>query len=289
MKVFVHPLGLHSRAMVRVADALVHYAPADVIFSRRPEDADVQILHAIGHDALATLKAKEYVIIQYCMLAEHVNGRNEVTRSSWADIWDGARFVWSYYDLQGRTGQTPFYFAPLGVDEHTFRQINLLRDCVMTSGYVSGPGAEPIEEMSLAAEKLEMPIIHLGPHTVEGMKYYPKRRTAYLNIEDDTLCRLYNQTRWVSGMRYVEGFELPVLEGLACGARPIVFDRPDMRQWYNGHVVFVPETSGLELQQILQNVLQSKPFPVTMDERNTVLEKFNWRKIAVGFWRYMGL
>lgn len=281
MKVCVVPTGLHSRAMIRVADALMKFAPEGITFVGRPVNADVQVLHVVGPDVLQSTWPREYVVIQYCY--QTAGG----SLSEWQEFWSKARFVWSYYDLD--VVGTPFYHAPLGVRNEIFKMNESIRKAVMTSGFVTGPGAEPIEDVACAAEDLGLPIIHLGPNSIEGMKYYPKNFKAYLDIPDRTLVELYNQSLWVSGMRYVEGFEMPVIEGLACGARPICFDRPDMRKWYNGHAVFVPETSGKLLQGVLKEVMQSPPQPVTHAEREGVIAQFSWPEIAHGFWQHMNV
>ena len=283
MKVFLHPTGLHSHAMLRVAAALEKYKPDDVTVVGRPHAADVQIFHVIGSDVLHLVQGREYAVIQYCFRS--ANGNLE----EWQEFWRKSRVVWSYYDLHDKVKDVPFYFSPLGVDGNIFQFRALLRNAVMTSGYVSGPGAEPIEEVGVVAEQMRMPVIHVGPPTIEGMKTYPRRRTAYLNVPDNQLVDLYNKCLWVSGMRYVEGFEMPVIEGLACGARPICFDREDMRQWYDGHAVFVPECNGGELRSILTNILQSPPNPVSLTERAEVLDRFNWETIARGFWQAMNV
>lgn len=281
MKICLTPIGLHSRAMLRVTEALMkHGVPSDVSFVGRPVNADVQVLHVIGQDVLQYDWPREYVVIQYCY--QTAGG----SLSQWQKFWSKARFVWSYYDLD--VVGAPFYQAPLGVDA-IFQIQEGYRDSVLTTGYVSGPGAEPIEEMSCAAEDLGLRTLHVGPDHIQGMKRYPKDFESFLDISDEFLVALYNRALWVSGMRYVEGFEMPVIEGLACGARPICFDRLDMRRWYDGHAVFIPETQGVELQGILKEVMQSPPQPVTNAEREGVIAQFSWPKIAHGFWQQMNV
>ena len=51
MKVFVTPTGLHSYAMVRVANALARYAPPHVQIVTDRQAADCAVLHVIGPDA----------------------------------------------------------------------------------------------------------------------------------------------------------------------------------------------------------------------------------------------
>ena len=73
MRVFVDPLPQTlGRAMYRVADALYRYAPRDVQVVANPEEADVQVLHAIGPDVVRELKAPNFALLQYCLSsAEH--------------------------------------------------------------------------------------------------------------------------------------------------------------------------------------------------------------------------
>jgi len=281
MRVFLEPTGLFSHAMVRVARALAHYAPDSVEIVKEPASADLIVSHVIGPGAVPD---RPEVVIQYCLRSAGLD------YDRWLRRWQDARMVWSYLDLRdevGDLGGVNFYHAPLGVDP-VFAQnghAEVPRDInVMTSGYVSAPGAEAIEEVALAAGSLGLRVLHLGPAAVEGMRVTPPRWSSVLGIPDSDLAALYRRTEWVSGLRQVEGFELPVLEGLACGARPIVFDRPDMLQWYEDHAAFVPESNGEELVEYLTELLRYHPQPVLEAERAEVLKRFSWEVIAKGFW-----
>jgi hypothetical protein len=156
---------------------------------------------------------------------------------------------------------------------------------VATSGYVSGGIAEAIEEVADAALAHNMTVFHLGPKTIEGMA--PRSEATWVaktGITDFELAEVYQQTKWISGLRHVEGFELGVLEGLACGARPFVFDRPEMRRWFTGFAVFIPECSGAALVEKLVALFAGEPAPVLPAERAAVLRQFSWERVAKGFW-----
>jgi hypothetical protein len=286
MRVCVRPTGLHSRAMLRVADALQRYAPDDVQFVFDPSDADVQVLHVIGPDALDELRAERFALIQYCRTAMHVDdGSNKpVQGNPYESMWQRAEVVWSYYDLRKQCPR--FYFAPLGVDDEFVKDyVDVPRDIgIMSSGFVSGPDAEAIEEVAIAGWALKLNVAHLGPPVVEGFTAPTTGWKAIFNVSDRVLAQYYRRCKWVSGLRHAEGFELPVLEGLMCGARPIVFDRVDMRQWYDGHAVFIAECHGPALVQALVDVLTSEPDDVTMSERAAILKRFAWEPIVRGFW-----
>lgn len=270
-----------SRAMHRVAGALARHAPAGVTLVERPRDADLQVIHVIGRGSIDHLEAKRYAVLQYCY-ATTEPGADPV---AWADLWAGADAVWSYYDLaDAMPPGVEFYHAPLGVDPAFCGAVPVgERDVgIVTSGYVAGEEAEAIEEAAVAASLVGLKTCHVGPSRVLAEK--PHGWKAVSGLLDEQLAALYGRARWVSGLRHVEGFELPAAEGLACGARPILFDRPEMRRWYGDSAVYVPECSGPELVESLRGVLTFPPKPVQFEEREAVLRRFDWRSIAEGFW-----
>ena len=238
MKVYVDPPKHMSQAMFRVARALKQYAPLDVRIVLDPKEADYQVLHVIGPDALLyRSEARATVAIQYCFISAGF----EAHRDAWIDWWKQQRLVWSYYDLSPYVPWPRMYYAPMGIEPATFKLQRGSRDVgAMTSGYVTGPGAEAIEEVGLAAAKHGMSILHLGPVPETRDKSPMVTPPGWMNlhgVSDHVLAEAYGRSRWVSGLRHVEGFELPALEGLACGARPVLFDRPEMRAWFKGHGV----------------------------------------------------
>lgn len=279
MRVFAHPTGIYSPAMLRVASALARYAPPEIEVVAREADADVVVSHVFESPFSP---AKPEIVIQYCF------GGLSTALEVWMARWRRALTVWSYYDLPYLTQQNgfPFYHAPLGVDRvFTEPFEDRERDLdIMTSGFVTGPDAEAIEEVAMVAWMLNLQHVHLGPPKVDGMKVQIDLRSIN-GVNDRKLASYYQRCKWVSGLRHVEGFELPALEGLCCGARPIVFDRPEMRQWYNGHAVFIPECSGTELVKYLLDVLADDPEPVTRDEREWAAERFDWKPIVENLWK----
>lgn len=279
VKVCVAPLptGL-SQAMYRVARALARHAPEGVEIVSRPEDADIQVLHVVDLGSFNHLRCDRHVIIQYCYKSTEPGADPSV----WQSYWDKSEMVWSYYDLPVAS-RTPFYLAPIGVDDvfwsNHHPSVQADRRGILTSGYVSSPEAEAIEEVAIAADRVGIPVIHLGPDVPA-----PGDWRAVSDISDGELRELYQSVAWVSGLRHVEGFELPALEGLRCGARPILFDRPDMRRWYDGRAVFVPESCNEELVEHLVEVLSQPPIRVSPRESMDVGMEFSWGTIARGFW-----
>lgn len=283
MKIYVAPPSHLSRAMFRVAKALERYAPDWVQIVKQQRDADLVVLHVIGLDAQLWKPDTPFAMIQYCDGPQHpyFNPR------SWQKMWNDAALVWSYYDLSPYISSlAKFFYAPMGLDQAFIPEPILTdRKLVISSGYVNGPGAEAIEEIALAAHNVGLATVHIGPVPTNLTRTLPSSWKYLYDITDAQLASLYAHARWVSGLRFYEGFELPALEGLACGARPILFDRADMRQWYDGHGVFIPECAGISLIQHLITVFQNPPEPVSPQERAHIITRFSWRTIVNDFWK----
>lgn len=288
MKVYLHPQGLHSRAMVRVANALSLYAPRHVQVVNEINKADVVILHVIGSDGIERAsrlldKHQQYVIIQYCLKSSGLPNEH-----SWLPCWKNARLVWSYYPLS--TGnEFNFYHAPLGIDDAFLCAPYCVKERLMiTTGYVNGAPAEAISEVWQAAAQLNIQCVHVGPNHVANMSE-PANWQSVQDISDEQLSILYSRATWVAALRYVEGFELPALEGLSCRARPIVFNRPDMTQWYGRYAYMIDECQGEELVSKLVECLSQEVKPVSDSERDEVVARFDWSVIARGFWNQLGV
>lgn len=296
MRVFTRPMGLHSRAMVRVSNALDRHLPVRFTVSGTSarQYTDLVILHVIGYDAIEQaedikLRGGKYAVIQYCLKSTEYT-----SESDWQWLWTNAELVWSYYDLSkwAREFGFNFYYAPLGIDEVFIHPPDMRpynRRLVITSGYVNGPHSEAIEEVWRAAEIEGIEALHIGPSTVEGMDTNQfSRWNAVLGLSDEELASEYRRATWVSGLRHKEGFEMPAIEGLACGVRPLLFDQPSQRHWYGESGVYVKDRSGDELINDLVNIFRSKPRPVSEDERKDILDRFNWQTIVSGFWERLG-
>lgn len=293
MKVYVDPIPRLSIAMARVALALRKTAPEGVEVVDSLARADVQVLHAVSpQQAVDALAAPSYAVVQYALEAVAAGGRNVPVAdvvAAWGALWAGARAVWSYYDLPQAPAGLPAYIAPLGVDSRTFvKPAKGVRDIgVITSGYVTGPGAEPIEEVALAAHAAGLTVVHVGPAQVEGMTARVPGWTSVQGISDTELAQLYGRARWVSGLRHTEGYELPAFEGLLCGARALAFDRPCYRKWLEGHAAFVSDRSGEALVNDLTTVFRRPPRPVLPDERAELAARHDWAALGRGFWEVL--
>jgi glycosyltransferase involved in cell wall biosynthesis len=219
----------------------------------------------IGRGSLEHLRHEHYALIQYCFVTteQPASGSRE---AFWLPLFRRAQLVMSYYDLPSLVDSSdfPFLLGPLGVDGRVFyaRGRRPRPACVLTTGHDAG--GEAIRES-------HFDFMGDGCLVVNG-------------ISDDRLVELYSEARCVSGLRRGEGFELPVIEGLACGARPICFDQPAYRHWFGNHAVFVRESDAVTLTEAITDVLRVAPRPVTAAERDDVLALFSWKRICDEFW-----
>lgn len=288
MKVFVEPTGLFSPAMVRISKALQRHAPRFVGFTKDRDHADLVILYVIGADAIEEgrrllARGQHYAIVQCCL--KTAGGRPR----DWDELWANASIVWSYYDLIKFCSLDAFnfYWAPLGVDK-TFEQglgrYNSDRGLLaITTGHVDGPGAEAISEVWAACEYLGGRCFHVGPLPANMPR--PRTWEAVQGVTDEALAGLYGRAHFVAGLRHVEGFELPAAEGLACGARPILFYQPDLYRWYGSLALYVEECRGAKLiDSLTRTMILGKEAPVTYIERAAAIQTFDWERIAAGFW-----
>lgn len=299
-----------SGAMKRVADALGSYRPTGTDITPLEDDADLVVLHSIGfpetYEAVRRIRDRggRYSIMQYCL-----RSTQNPDATDWLDIWRGAESVWSYYDLDAAlvddgydepvcpwcgeelphvgqgTGSIDFprcfYFAPLGADPAIFSPSISLgeRYAILTSGYVAE--SESIEECYDAAERVGRRVFHLGPR----LACHGSKADGGFGITDEDLARRYSGSDYVSGLRRCEGFEMPAAEGLLCGARPLLFDRPHYRRWFEPWGVFVPETDPPELTDAIEEVLRREPVPVTPEEIEAATERFDWKRLVTEFWK----
>jgi glycosyltransferase involved in cell wall biosynthesis len=277
--------------MYRVADALRKYAPAGVEFVRDYWAADVSVLHVIDHhdvpELLEKLKAadKRFAIMQYCM-----RSTSKPNTRDWLDIWAQADAVWSYYDLRRLCAddgviastalESKFYYAPLGCDADVF-SLNRMAPLyqIATSGYVAE--SESVDAVSAAVRQFSFDArqFHLGPDLQLGRHVISKH-----GISDAELARFYNSCEFVSGLRRCEGFELPILEGFFCGARPITFNAPHYAEWFSAMAELIPEGTAEDVTAAVLDIFKRGRREVTREERAQFVEIFDWETLVPAFW-----
>lgn len=295
LRVHLAPTGLFSPAMTRIADALTLHKPANVEIAPSRESADICLLYVINRDAIPFCedlhrRGRHYAILQCCL------DTSGASREEWAETWENSSLLWSYYDLRGRAPNV--LYSSLGVSSPfiDYPMVNCLGHRlrrVITSGHVSGPGAEEIDLVWQAARKMKIDITHIGSTRVIGAGDRPIDSTGVNftgHITDDQLAFLYSSSEWVAGLRYVEGFELPIAEGACCGALGIAFAQPAIIDWHGNCYDYPPynlsehestETNYRELCSIFEYPrIQPPPPEALLDAR----QRYDWAPIAREFW-----
>lgn len=286
MKVCVSRLPQPDRALSRVVAALEASAPAGVTCVSKAKDADLVVLHVIGRRQrteadIRTIReqGQRYAVMQYVL-----RSTLEPECSAWIDIWRGAAAVWSYLHLaeacraDGVPMDFAFYHAPLGVDPAVFYpDPSVPRTCMLTT---CGRDwlTEGVREGVHATQAVGVGVQHLGSRL-----RHPDV-PCFVDIPDSEVADLYRRSRYVSGLRRVEGFELPAAEGLLCGARPVLFDRPHYRQWYGDWAAYIAERPRPQVQASLIDLFRSDYRPVTPEEHAAAVERFSWPRVCRGFW-----
>lgn len=279
---------------VRIAQALASHAPDWVRLVQDAAQADVQIVQASTLDVRRGIKAKRYAVIQHAHRFEHRHGtRQEIVVPknfpAWETVWRKALAIWSPYDIASELAGKSIarlHHAPFGVDLAVFRPSGTRRDVgIITSG--ASNFAEAIAEPAAAAHKCSLTTVHSGPWEVDGMAAAMPGRSILNSQTDNELAAVYSRALWVSGLRHQEGFELPPLEGLACGARPVVFETPDNRSFYGDHAVYLPHCKSDELVEYLTKLMEDGPMPVSAEERQQVQERYDWATLARGYWQQL--
>lgn len=276
MRVFFD-VGFRSNGISRVAFNLAKYLPEHWEVATGSESADLTVIHVRGrHDHVANMAARikaegrQYAIIQYVL-----ESCKNPDPKDWLTIWGGAKVVWSYYNLHQYVPE--LYFAPLAADPKLF-----YREDEPTSYLVGCNGedyrAECLAEVRTAAFGLGK-VLHVGPDFAADPNV-----TALQNITDAQFRKAYNQCEWFSALRRKDGFEMVAVEALLCGARPILFDAPRFRTWFDGLAEFIPEGTPAEVVSSLKELFQRGPRPVTDDEIAETKARFDWSRICGEFW-----
>lgn len=284
-----------SLGLERIATALRKYAPPNVSVSTFPRNVDLTIIYAIGRRDAVERQVKNiirrgdnYAIVQVCL-------RSTMTPrcDDWLYIWENAAVVWSYYDLDaalredncdGVMERFNFYHAPLGADAEVFVADPNVKKLftIATSGL--SRLQESVRECRIAAGEVGGCTFHVGPAVYNA----PNCIVFSDGCNDNQLAASYQQCSFVSGLRRKEGFELPAVEGLLCGARPILFNSRDYRHWYEPFGEFIEETDRQGVVDQLVELFKRGARPVTAEEREQAVERFNWKTIVEWFYERLG-
>lgn len=299
MKVWFKPQHGLSRAMDRVYKALQAALPVGAKEAETEDAADLVVLHVIGYPETESAVEKHVIgkrrvaALQYCL-----RSTQQPNAHKWLPLWDRMSCIWSYYDLQRMINEDSFalgggiipnirnfYHAPMGVDTKVFRRWeDREKYTAMTTGMVSE--SECLNEAAQAVRLVDGKLLIVGGNEVAAEFADMPWVSTRVSITDDVMAQLYSRSRFTLGLRKVEGFEMPLLEGLACGSIPVCFDQPDQRRWFSELAIFVKESEpvGPQLVDIFQNPNHAAMAVSAAHFFQQKKRQFDWGLLAAEFW-----
>lgn len=255
------------------------YAPVNYEFVTDPSLADFQILDITRISDKYYLRNDKYVLF-FHTFGEWV----EEDPTEFYDLFNNAMFVYSHIDLASiypTINKNKFMRGPWGCQPDLwFKKEHLKNDeyQILCTGEIAS--TEGIRECIAACDGLGSKLLHIG----HNFNYQNNSYVNKSNLSANEMNEAYNKSRWVSALRRIEGFEKPAIEGLLCGARPICFDTPLYRYWYEDLARYVKEGTEQETCQDILKVMQEEYAPITSEEINRAIKKFAWFYVARNFW-----
>lgn len=290
MRIFLKP-DTNSRGINRVVDALIRYKPPQVEVVESAVEADLEIIHVYGRNESVERRIEKLIEQRkpFSMIQYALRSTMKPHTAQWVRMWEMAVCVWSYYDLYKMldddfvSGEFNFYHAPLGVEPDVFDATSSVlpedkRFVVFATSQHAL--AEGVRECAFATKAVGRKMFFAGHELRRGPDIICRA-----NLSDQEMAWNYAASEFVCGLRRVEGFELPVIEGAMCGARPIVFNQPHYKKWFNEFAIFIEERSRDQVIEDLIKIFTIGTKPISDHEKAIIRERFSWPKIISNYWR----
>jgi len=267
-----------ARCLKRIETALRKYVPDDFEIVEEYTKADLYVMFVVGRRDHRTREARQILEAgkRYAVIQLVLGSCRNPNPADWKELWDGADLVWSYYDLPTDN----LYRTPLAAEHDVFYKEDIERE------YQVGSQSDDFVRECIGELQFALWYVRKekrGAHVGTNFNSNPIV-DYYENLSDDEMRTLYNKCKWFSCLRRKDGFEMPAVEALLCGARPIMFDQPYFRQWFDGLAEFIPEGSAQNVASSLMAVLKRDPAPVTPEEIEETRRRFDWQQIVEGFY-----
>jgi glycosyltransferase involved in cell wall biosynthesis len=253
-------------AFTRISEALHKHAPDWITWTQSLDDAELLFAHIIGSGEEKWLQIdKPKIIFQHCYFTAGC--------VPWHEYWKKAKLTVSFHDLTKYVSDSfNFYPMPLGADPHIFNHIYTgprpYKAIVTGEVYET----EALDKVFEAIKSIEKAMIHTGRNFGWDKKYY--KNSSF--VPDEVLVKYLNASEYVPSLREHEGFELMAIEGLMCGARPIVYDL-DTYRWYKKYAEIIDPDADITQQLI--NIFKNTARIVTPEERTEIVNTFSWENI----------
>jgi len=276
-----------SRAMHRIRQAFIQYAPQGTVFTNTLEPDAIQCLHYIGQNPredtctmwgsifeTPTLpKLSKYILFLYLNNAFYPQ-----FEADWKRLVENALAIittvpniipYKCNIIETRWGYEPsiFYYSNLPK-----------KWTVLATGYMAD--AEAIDAVFMACYKSMTSMVHVGGWL--NYNWLEPTYTKFTNITDEELRILYNQSRYVSALRRDPSYEIPAVEGYACGCQPICFPHYGPKKWFSDFAVFVPQ---LPRDELVPHLIELFKKPVEIKPKEDILKRFYWQTIMNEVWK----
>ena len=272
--------------MERIRTAFITHRPKGVTFQASLEGDPIHVLHWMGQNpkehtkrdeicmSVASLPlTKKYIVIAH-IGNPHYRGLDAYYQKLLAEAILVITFDKRILGYEGsNVFETPWGFEP----ETFYWGPNIKRYKILSTGYMADP--EGIDACWDACCKLHVKLCHVGGKFLAIPPMLWNER--YEGIKDHKMRELYGASEYVNGMRREGGFELPVIEGYACGCQPVVFDQPTMKKYYSDFALFVPNVPRKKLAEHLVKVLSPKK---NIKPDPEILKRFHWAPIMCDVW-----
>jgi hypothetical protein len=252
----------------KIRKAFRDYAPIWVEWVDRMEDSDIQIVHIVGlGEVEVALKAKNLVLFQECY--------KTAGNYAWDTLWETSLLTVSFYDLPKETDKKfNFLYLPFGYDPNIYYNFNdySRANLVFATGHIAE--TEHLDKIYRACKRAKYLFIHTGEDFKFGELYLHLEYMSEVDFRN-----LLNQVSYVFGLRAVEGFEVAVLEGIACGATGVVPTLPSY-DWYDELAIRI-DIESPNLEENIYNILKNKERIAVNKEK---LAQFSWANIMRRFY-----
>ena len=269
MRVFEHKDHNLGKAFDRISKAFHQYSPEWIEWVSDPTISEMEILHAVGGGEVIPIEncisaGLKTIIIQHTYFTSGYY--------DWPKLWEEANLTVSFHDLTKYTDKKfNFLHCPWGADKNTFYTTTSIRNRkVFTTGHVAS--TECIDKLYAACVLSNKDMYHTGEDFKFGSRYH-----FLPYIEDNELRQILNESQYISCLRDVEGFEMMGIEGLFCGATPII-PNIDTYDWYSKYSKVI-DMKGNIVDQLV-SILNEDPKEITLPELEEIRNTFDWKTIV---------
>jgi len=275
-----------SRAMERIRQAFIKYSPPGTLFLDQPEGDYIHCINWIGQNPKEHTSRDEVCqgvdtlprSSRYIIFAHIGNPHYGQFQREYEDLFRNALAVITFNKAMLGLSDPNIIETPWGFEPHIFYQMRIPRRwTIITTGYDAAQ--EAIDSVFWACYHTMKSVVHVGGRL--DPRWVQPTFTRFEGISDDHLRELYNQALYVSGLRREGGFEMPIVEGYACGCQPITFDHTGSRRWFSEFAILVPNVPTDDLTRILMGILER---PVTVEPKPEILETFYWKNVMGNMW-----